>query len=192
MINKRSMLLKVSKSSRLQRVIDERVQKKFEAAKAQMEVEFLAHPVTQEILAGEDASNISGTLRGRGNLFGFIGFEKGSDPVTQALALIRSSTQMRFLSKGTSGGKAVFKYKIFIPNRDAMEAATPMPWLEGRSWLYDIEKGISGFSQFLAKVKSGRSGAGIQSKNIVASGSFKPVEYYGKIINNFISRLNKI
>lgn len=186
------MLLKVSRSKKLQRVVDERVQKKFNQAKNEMEAEFLTHPVTQEILGGDKASNISGTLRGRGNLFGFIGFEKGSDPIAQALAIIRSNTQMRFLSKTISGGRAVFKYKIFVPSRDAMEAATPMPWLEGRSWLYDIERGISGFSQFLANVKSGRSGAGIQSKTVVSSGNFKPVDYFTVIINHFISKLNKI
>ena len=49
------------------------VQDKFNAIKNQLIQEFLNHPITQEIKAGPNASNSSGTLNGKGNLFSFIG-----------------------------------------------------------------------------------------------------------------------
>ncbi len=42
---------------------------------------FNAHPVTQEIEGGARSTNISGTLGGVGNLFTYIGFDSGSNPI---------------------------------------------------------------------------------------------------------------
>jgi hypothetical protein len=44
--------------------------------------EFRDHPISREIQAGETSLNLSETLSGRqGNLFSFIGFEAGSEPL---------------------------------------------------------------------------------------------------------------
>ena len=43
--------------------------------------DFNSHPVTKEIEAGPNSSNISGTLGGTGNLFTYIGFSSGSKPI---------------------------------------------------------------------------------------------------------------
>ena len=43
--------------------------------------EFENHPVTQEIEAGPGTSNISGTLNGYGDLFSYIGFDAGDNPI---------------------------------------------------------------------------------------------------------------
>jgi hypothetical protein len=57
------------------------VEAKINAAQKEMIEEFQNHPVTREISAGENASNSSGLLGGYGNLFSFIGFDQGSDPI---------------------------------------------------------------------------------------------------------------
>jgi len=50
--------------------------------------EFLNHPITVEIKTGPYAENISGTLNGYGNLFSFIGFSDGDDPINPIEGLL--------------------------------------------------------------------------------------------------------
>ena len=52
------------------------IKKEFEKIKNQMLEEFNDHPVTREIEAGIDASNISGTLNNITNLFSSSQFDK--------------------------------------------------------------------------------------------------------------------
>jgi hypothetical protein len=52
--------------------------------------EFKNHLITKEINNGARSANISGTLSGYGNLFSFIGFEDGQDPILPILTLIES------------------------------------------------------------------------------------------------------
>jgi hypothetical protein len=68
------MLLK-GKLQKPARRFEKEAKRKFKEIKAEMIKEFLSHPVTQEIMGGPTASNISGTLGGVTNLFAFIGFE---------------------------------------------------------------------------------------------------------------------
>ena len=56
--------------------------RKFERAKDEMIKDFLSLKVTQEIAGGPGALNMSGTLGGYGNLFSFIGFDMGDNPMT--------------------------------------------------------------------------------------------------------------
>ena len=72
----------------LQRVATEN----FKKVKREMIEEFLANPITQEILAGPEGSNISGTLGSVGNLFAFIGFERGEQPISPILTLLEGVT----------------------------------------------------------------------------------------------------
>ena len=56
------------------------VKEQFEEKKAQLIENFEKHPVTQEI-SNPNSSNISNTLGGYGNLYGFLGFEE-DDPTS--------------------------------------------------------------------------------------------------------------
>ena len=49
--------------------------------------EFLQLPVTQELMQGPNAPNISGTLGGVTNLFAFIGFDKDNPSIEQGYTL---------------------------------------------------------------------------------------------------------
>lgn len=64
--------------------------KKFNKIKQEMIKEFLSHPVTLEIMEGPNAANISGTLGGVSNLFAFIGFDQGEQPIAPILTLLEA------------------------------------------------------------------------------------------------------
>jgi hypothetical protein len=157
--------------------------KSFEKIKNQMISEFLSHPVTEEIKAGPNASNTSGTLGGgSGNLFSFIGFDSGSDPIDSIEKLLLS-TAFTF----SKLGKNSVNFSIYIPSAQEIFSITPMPWATGRSWAKGIETGISGLGYYLLKnTDSSRSGLGIQSPRKVRKKSkFKNTQYISALIKKY-------
>ena len=65
-----------------------------------------------------------------------------------------------------------------------------MPWENGRSWLLDMERGISGLGAYLyGRFAASRSGTGIQNKKNYSGRVFRPVKYFSGIYNNFLKRL---
>ena len=68
------------------------ISKKAQQLKQLMIDEFNSHPVTVEIKAGPYAGNYSDTLVGvaQGNLFSFIGFEEGYDPIAPILQVLNN------------------------------------------------------------------------------------------------------
>ena len=157
----------------------------FQKKKNRMISEFLNHPVTKEIEMGINAKNISGTLSGgSGNLFSFIGFESGYDPIAPIEEVL-----LRTDFKLVKVTKKQIEFSVFLPEPRDIFAATPMPWASGRSWAKGIETGISGLGYYLLKEsKTSRSGLGIQSPRKVRKKSrFKNTQY----ITAFIRRYEK-
>lgn len=155
--------------------------------KLKLQQEFDDHPVTREIQRGPDASNSSGTLGGIGNLFSFIGFNREANPIVPVRGLI-NKIKLGKLSKVRDDG--IFSFTVDIPTRSEFESVSKMPWETGRSWLYDIERSISGLGQYLyGKYSKSRSGSGAQSEKSVRSMGFKPVPYFSSMLENFIKRL---
>jgi hypothetical protein len=165
----------------------EKISKKVEENKSVFISEFSNHPVTTEISGGPNASNISGTLGGKGNLFSFIGFDKNKgNPALPVISLIKTIRLLKKIDTGKSG----FIAKVRVPAMNDFASVTRMPWESGRSWLLDIEKRISGLGSYLyGKFETSRSGTGIQTKNILASGSFRPVKYFREIYQKFIKNI---
>ena len=155
--------------------VSESVQREFNIIKEQMIREFLSLPVTQEIMGGSDSANISGTLGGNGNLFGFIGFEKSDKPIDPILDLLESSSVM--VREG-----ADHLVTITIPSAASIFSVTPMPWASGRSWAKGIETGISGLGFYINQSGVGRSSAGVQSTKKVKGGNFKRTQYISTFI----------
>ena len=155
--------------------------------------EFINHPITQEIKGGINAANTSGTLGGITNLYSFIGFDEGTDPIKPIEDLLNKSNYRIVFNNKATDSTVIFD----IPTAAQIFEITPMPWAIGRSWARGIETGISGLGYYLKKIKNSRSGLGIQSstEQIRTGTSFKNTRYISDLINRFskdLRNLNKI
>lgn len=167
------------------------VDKKFKRIKNEMIKEFLQLPVTQELLQGPDGSNISGTLGGVTNLFAFIGFDKGDQPIAPILQLLEN-TSIEYSKELRQIKNIGISYNVNLPTSEQIFAITPMPWAVGRSWAKGIETGISGLGYLLRKNSRGRSGAAIQSRVKVRGGRFKNTAYISAFINKYKKKFREL
>lgn len=165
------------------------MQQRVEQAQKETISEFNKHPVTAEIEAGPRAENLSGTLGGYGNLYSYIGFNQGSNPVVGLRDFLASRPKVfkssRFVQSQNS---AEFKFRVQIPSLQEMEALSPSPF-EGRSWIKGVERGISGLGYYLhsrsGQLSGSRSGFGLQTDNALRAMTFKPIRYMTGILTRF-------
>ena len=162
--------------------------KEFDSLKKEMIKEFLSHPVTLEIIAGPNSTNISGTLNGNSNLFAFIGFSAGEEPIKPILEMLE---KISFKDGGEANvGR---NFSVDMPKANDIFAITPMPWATGRSWAKGIETGISGLGYLLNKSgRSSRSGVAIQVKNKVRGGGFSNKPYISALINKYENKFKEL
>jgi hypothetical protein len=185
-INKKAIQKAIFTNRAVKRIVRDIVQKEVEKEKVLFRTEFESHPVTQELDAGENASNISGTLGGYGNLFSFLGFNRGANPT----APVKSLIQKIGLDRNVQSSGNVFKMRINIPSKEDFAAIARLPWEGGRSWLLDIERGISGLGAYLyGRFNVSRSGSGIQSKYNYSNRAFRNVKYFSGMYSKFLKRL---
>lgn len=169
----------------LRKEFNDIVQDKFNKIKNQLIQEFLNHPITQEIQAGPNATNISGTLNGKGNLFSFIGFYEGDNPIQDILNILES-IEIKFVRDIKSGNQ----FSINFPDAKDIFAVTPMPWASGRSWAKGIESGISGLGFYMFKKSSqSRSGEAIQTSVSINSVRFKNTQYISALLAKYRKQL---
>lgn len=143
--------------------------REFEKIKSKMMLDFENHPVTKELQAGPTASNTSQTLSGYGNLFSFIGFPRGYDPLgpirlrlnqTKLQKLKFVQGRMEFITTEPTR-EELFSMTKFSDFREEFEGS--------RSWLDGIETGISGLGAYLYDLNksfgsASKSGTAIQLK----------------------------
>ena len=174
----------------LRRDLEKEAKRKFKRIKVEMIKEFLSHPVTQEILEGPNAPNISGTLGGVTNLFAFIGFNAGEQPITpilEGLQTVNIVYNKEYKEKGIG-----VSFNVFLPTAEDIFAITPLPWAMGRSWAEGIERGISGLG-YLVRKSGGRSGAAVQSRvNKVRGGRFQNIPYISSFIKKYKKRFEEL
>lgn len=188
-INKKRIQEEIFNSRAVKKMVRDIVQKEVEKEKALFRADFESHPVTQELDGGENASNVSGTLGGYGNLFSFLGFNRGTNPTAPVKSLIQKILLDRNVQ--TSGNS--FKIKVNIPSKEEFAAVARLPWEGGRSWLLDVERGISGLGSFLyGRFTSSRSGGGIQSKYNYSNRTFRPVKYFSEMYSKFLKRIGAV
>jgi len=182
-------IIDVQSPKYLRRDFEKIVKERFEAIKIQMIQEFMAHPITQELLDGPMATNISGTLGGRGNLFSFIGFNASDKPIDDILELL-NDTSITFGGDIPSGNK----YFVSLPSSKDIFDMTPLPWATGRSWAKSIETGLSGLGYYLFKQSaSSRSGEAIQTSVKLVDGlKFKNTAYISAFINKYKDKFSKL
>ena len=182
--------------------IEESVKKQFNAQKEVALAEFDSHPVTAELLNPEGGT-VSMTLGGYGDLFGFIGFESGFNPISPVRLALRSKLKFKGTNlsinyprnrKGqfaTGARTKVLKINFEVPDlNDFDDAAQFQGWNGGRNWVKGIERGISGVSYY-ADYPRGRSERGLQLKGPITEGpsnrplGFRTKPYITKIVENF-------
>lgn len=190
--NMKRIATKIAASRKFNRATLRNAEKKYAIEKKKLVDRFRNHPVTQEIEGGPSASNSSNTLGGRGNLFSYIGFHRSSDPIPPVERVLLMSGGVKKAKGKTqiSKNKIQQNYRATIPNVKALRSASPLPFQGGRSWLFDIETGISGFNNYLVKrFSSGRSGTALQTKKKIRGGSYKPPSngYIRKLLAQFIA-----
>jgi hypothetical protein len=166
------------------------MEKKFEASKVVFLQEFDSHPVTKEIQSGD--GNPSGTLGGYGNLRSFIGFENGDDPITPVREVLATELKLARGTRRIKGQTIQYTFSIRIPQQ-SISKASRMPWESGKSWVFGIENGISGFSHYLSgrfnTPEPSRSGKGIQVEHNVRGGTFARTQYLSELFDKLVARI---
>jgi hypothetical protein len=153
---------------------------------------FDTHPITQELEGGASAPNISSTLGGYGNLFTFIGFDSGSDPVSPIRSLLAKSIKIVSLRKKTN--VLALQLRFSVPTREEIAAVTPSPWSTD-SWVEAVERGMSGLGRYLyssdkSRFKTSRSGGGIEaSGEIRGPSASSPAPYMSKILSEMLANI---
>ena len=167
------------------------IEKQFRAVHNKLMLEFESHPVTRELRSGPSSSNISNSLP-EGNLFGFIGFTSGTDPVA-AIEKMLQSTDIIIKNRKFGQFGFVWTYMVTSPSLQDLYSVTPMPWADGSSWLRELEgRGIPNLGQYMYKrSSSSRSGAGVQNENRSGGGRVK-VPYIKQLLKQFEQNLNSI
>ncbi len=172
-------------------------------AKENMLKEFDEHVVTKELLAGPDSmENPSGTLGGRGNLYAFIGFIRGTKPTDEVRKMLSEFTNILNNPTITDGRSSVtFTWTVVTPSLSELFEATPLEFDDSKSWLKSVEKGLWGLTHYLNGLALNpskdfspwsNSGPAIEVKGVVRSDSFKPTPYITEILNNFKKRISTV
>ena len=182
---------KISSNKELQLKTRLFIEKQFKIAHGKLMADFDSHPVTRELDAGSSSSNITGTLQS-GNLFGFIGFNAGTNPTSQIRNLLNSTNILIKHRKMSSFG-FIWTYMVTSPSMRDLYKITPMPWATGASWLKELEgRGIPNLGQYMYKtLKSSRSQAGFQNANLPAGGRVR-APYIKELLQDFENNLNSI
>lgn len=174
----RDIRRQLHKNSRLNKEVEKRANIRFEKIKKDFIREFMSHRVTAELNSGA------------GELFYFIGFPSGSDPVSPLLNLLEDRIFIRY-RKFNRRGRAQFT--INLPTPMEINRLSPMPWATGLSWTKGIETGIPDFGKFLEVDgrPSSRSGGGIQTKNEIHSYQFKKQPYLFQMLSKYTQIFSK-
>ncbi len=185
--NYKEMYKSVATSEIGQKRVNTVARREFEAKKREMIEAFDAHPVTKEIEAGPGTANLSNTLGGEGDLFSFLGFDSEAEPTEPLREVLQNEVVLtNSTSVEAKTDKVTYKFSVRIPT-ESIKKATPMEWEKGLSWAEGIERGVSGFSNFLRGFfGTSRSGGGIQTENQVRATSFKPRTYLTEILADFL------
>lgn len=190
-INKSGLDKELSRqfSPALKKIAKRRLMREIDKVHSELMRNFENHPITKEISKGPSALNTSGTLGGYGNLFSYIGFDSGDNPILAIRVILEKSLLVRHIPSGSKS--LIENFVVSLPSMSEIEEATPMPWASGRSWVKGIEHGIAGFGRYL-KMESeySRSGAAIQSKKSIRGGAFRNTSYLSSILNQLEKSIN--
>lgn len=162
------ILRKVMRAPRVRKTALFLVQKEADKTRRKLLTYFNNHYITRKLEEGPDPDE-------QKNLYGFIGFYEGTDPIGPIRTLLENS--FKAIKRPSSFTTKSWTYRVRIPSEEKLKAISPLPWLS-ESWLEAVEKGIPGLVQYLNK-KAGNSGAGVQVDSPIKSrkAEFEPRPY---------------
>jgi hypothetical protein len=174
----REIKAQLHKDARLNRELQRKADRNFERIKRDFIAEFMAHEVTSELGSGS------------GELFAFIGFPRGSNPITPLLSLLEDRISIIY-RKFNRRGRAQFT--INLPSETEIVRRSPMPWAAGISWAKGIENGIPDFGKLLEVEgrSSSRSGGGIQAAGDINNRQFSRQPYVFHMLSKYIKIFSK-
>lgn len=189
-INRNSIKKKVAKQAqkKLSKFLTAKVNSAVQIEKMRFLEGFNNHPITQEIEGGSRMGNISMTLGGYGNLFSFLGFNEGSNPISPLRRLLADSIKLKRI-KGSSK-VPTFTISITMPTEEQIAAATPLHWAKGKSWVEAVEEGFGGLGQYFydAQKRMGRSGSAIEASTDLGLRPERssPAKYISELLRKLI------
>ena len=146
-----------------------------------------SHPISEAIKGGDSSRFLSSSS---GTLFGFMGFQKGSEPIMDLLNFLEEN--IRYQEAITPTKNSLYSVRVSFPQKSEMVGGSlVLPWEGSRPWPIAIEEGISGLPYYLNKRWSGSvSGEGFQIKNgQVRSSNFNGTPYLTPLIAQFRQKL---
>ena len=183
----------VGNSKKLQGLAYGAAKKKAERLKREAIEELNAHPVTQELERGPSGMG-SSLLGGRGNFFGFLGFDSGYDPVT----IVRDAFEKNIGIKNKKGvlkqqtkKSLLWEFDINYPSVADIYNVTQneLEWTT-RSWVKGVEKGITNAVHTIFKdTERSRSGVALQSERKIGFINFSRTPYITPIIQKLTKEL---
>ena len=180
-------------SKQLQNAAFRAAKKKATQVKKEVLREFDKHEVTQEIKKGP-RGRTSHLLGGAGNFFGFLGFEKGSQPISILRSALESSFEVnrqRGKLKQVTKNNFTLEFDIEVPTDQQIYTITPLPWTT-KSWVKGVERGITNYSQTVFQQRKGsgslyeshsRSGVALQTKRKINFINFSPTPYITTLLD---------
>ncbi len=191
-LNIKQLLKKnLSNSKVLQNLAYGAAKKKTERLKKEALQEFEKHIVTKEIERGPSGGG-SSLLGGRGNFFGFLGFNQGQQP----LEIIRDAFQSHIKVRNTKGKliktsdtSFLWEFDVDIPTQREIYTVTPMEW-SSRSWVKGVEGGITNYAKTIFKdSERSRSGVAQQTSQNIGFITFRPTPYITPILDKLKKEL---
>lgn len=162
---------------------------KFESKKSKLLEDFRNHEVSQEIADGPDSAS---NILGYGNLFSLLGFYKNQKPISDLSKYLKKNINMDSIGDiSIDGNLVLYSFNVSVPSEDELYDETPLPWDSSKSWLEEIEEGVSGFTNYIFKqyFKSpnpSRSSTGLQSKFNLRSTEVKGQKYLSDLIDSLV------
>lgn len=190
---------------KLQKELEAEITKNFIIEKQKLVNNFENHEISKEVRKPNRSkgSALLGAYK-QGNLFGFIGFDEGADPISPVIEEINRITKIKsiifersinrdVLGRFATGKQKKMRVVIDVPDLNDFKDASKevVSTLSTFNWVKSIERGtISGYKRFLGwsdKRPRGRSGEGVLAKNNLRSGNFRHRPgYVTGLINSFV------
>lgn len=152
LLNNDTILAKVLKSPKGQRIAFLKLKQQVETAKTQLLQEFDTNPVTVELLQGPEQPYSEVLPNGYGNLFSFLGFSVGRKPTEP----VRELLEKIYLIQKPAVDRKSFTFKIRLPSKEDLNDVSPMEWESGRSWIDAVTYGLGTFSHYMFSLTQGR------------------------------------